>query len=81
MHTLEQVVRTWDWFLLRFVRVLSQETIWRVNEFILYLKSACKDIVKQDGVTPLSEGAEYWLEEIEYCLANHSIFFAGYMCE
>ncbi|MEK7124761.1 MAG: hypothetical protein AAB877_03745 [Patescibacteria group bacterium] len=78
MSTLEEVTRLWEWFVLRFCRVLDEHVIANGYDFIADITNSCVKKKKEDPATPLTPGASKLLLSLNEYLGRQHELFEGY---
>ncbi len=78
MRTLEQLRRMWEWFVLRFVRILDKATILRGSAVIAGCANVCEKKQPDQSETPLSEQAKSILRLFDVWLVSQNELFGGY---
>lgn len=77
MRTLEQLKKMWEWFVLKFVRILDKSTILRGFDVVAVCASVCEKKADQSE-TLLSEQAKSVLEAFDLWLGGQNELFKGY---
>lgn len=78
MRTLEELRRMWDWFVLKFVRILDEATILKGFALIADCANLCEKRQPNQSETLLSEQAKNLLRGFDGWLISQNEFFDGY---
>lgn len=78
MRTLEQLKGMWEWFVVKFVRILDKATIQKGFDVIADCTNVCGKKQPDEFETPLSEQAKSILRVFDDWLTSQNELFGGY---